>query len=75
MTSRVRRPAESLQTRLEEAARAVEGYKAAHDDEIETRDAIILEAVTAAVPVTLIAEWARLSRPRINQIIAERWPR
>jgi hypothetical protein len=64
-----------LQTRLEEAARAVKGYKAAHDDEVQVRDEIILEADRAGVPVTLIARWAELSRPRINQIIAERWPR
>jgi len=73
--SRIRRPAESLQIRLEEASRAVVGYKDQHDDEIEVRDAIIIEAARAAVPVSHIADWSGLSRPRINQIIAEKWPR
>jgi hypothetical protein len=73
--SRIRHSLESLQSRLEEASRAVEGYKAAHDDEIETRDAIIIEAAQADVPVSHIAKWAHVSRPRVNQIIAEKWPR
>lgn len=73
--SRVRRPAESLQIRLEEASRSVQGYEAAHRDEIEVRDQIILEAVRESVPITLVAAWSGLSRPRINQIIAARWPR
>lgn len=71
----IRRTAGSMQTRLEEAARAVVGYKAQHDDEIEVRDGIILEAAQQAVPVSQIARWAGLSRPRVNQIIAESWPR
>jgi hypothetical protein len=73
--SRIRRTAESLQIRLEEASRAVVGYKQQHDDEVEVRDAIIIEAVAADVPVVHIAQWSDLSRPRINQIIAAKWPR
>jgi hypothetical protein len=73
--SRIRRPAESLQIRLEEAARAVLGYRAELEDEIAVRDKIVLEAAGQSVPVTLIAEWSGLSRPRINQIIADQWPR
>ncbi len=64
-----------MQTRLEESAAAVAAYRAQHEDETEVRDQIILEAAQAAVPVSLIARWAGLSRPRINQIIAEKWPR
>lgn len=71
----IRRSAGSMQSRLQEAARAVVGYKAQHDDEIEVRDAIILEAAQQAIAVSEIARWAGLSRPRVNQIIAERWPR
>lgn len=73
-TSRIRRPAESLQIRLEEAGRAVRGYREQHDDEVAARDAIILEADAAGMPVSHIAEYVGLSRPRINQIIAEHWP-
>lgn len=73
--SRVRRPASSFQIRLEESARAVAGYKGQHDDEIEARDSIILEAVAEGCPVTLVARWAGISRPRVNQIVAEKWPR
>ena len=65
----------TLRIRLEEAARAVRGYKEAHDDEVEVRDGIIIEAVQAEIPVAHIARWCGLSRPRINQIIAENWPR
>jgi hypothetical protein len=74
-STQVRRPLQSLQTRLEESSAAVAAYRAQEEDETEVRDAIILEAVAAEVPVSLVARWARLSRPRINQIIAEKWPR
>lgn len=73
--TRIRKPAGSLQVRLEESSSAVRGYKDQHDDEVTARDAIILEAAAEDVPVSLIARWAGLSRPRINQIIAEKWPR
>lgn len=74
-STQVRRPAESMQIRLEESSAAVVGYGQQQEDEIAVRDEIILEAARAAVPVSLIARWAGLSRPRINQIIAEKWPR
>jgi hypothetical protein len=66
---------ESLLVRLDAAASAVEGYYAQHRDELETRDAIVLLAVEAGIPHAQIANRARVSCPRINQIIARRWPR
>ena len=67
--------AQTLQIRLEESSAAARGYKAQHEDEVSVRDSIILEAVAAEVPISLIARWCELSRPRINQIIADKWPR
>lgn len=64
-----------MQTRLEESSAAVMGYRAQQEDEIEVRDAIILEAAQQAVPVAQIARWAGISRPRVNEIIAAKWPR
>lgn len=66
---------EALLARLQEAATSVEGYYAQYVDEIEVRDKLILEAVQHGTPILQIAPRARLSGPRINQIIARRWPR
>ena len=67
--------AEEILLRLGESAAAVEGYYAQWHDELEVRDAIILEAVEHKIPHSQVAAQGRVSVPRINQIVARRWPR
>jgi hypothetical protein len=67
--------AEEILSRLDVSSAAVEGYYAQWHDELEVRDQIILEAVREGVPWSTVALSGRVSQPRVNQIIAKRWPR
>ena len=75
LRSSYRTEAEEILVRLDESAAAVEGYYAQWHDELEVRDGIILEAVEAQIPHAQISLRGRVSQPRVNQIIAKRWPR
>jgi hypothetical protein len=46
--------------------------RAALDDELEVRDAAIIEAIDAGQVFAEVARWAELSPARLNQIIARR---
>jgi hypothetical protein len=58
--------------RLGEAARTCEGLWQGYEDEKEVRDAIILAASDAGYSDGQLADWARISRQRVQQIIARR---
>jgi hypothetical protein len=70
-----RNQTEGLVVRLQEAAAAVEGYYAQWKDELQLRDALILELVDAGNEILQVAREARVSPCRVNQIIAREWPR
>lgn len=63
---------QGFDVRLAEAARTVEGLYGGYEDERENRDQIILEASNAGYSDAQIASWARVSRQRVQQIIARR---
>lgn len=75
ISSTYKTDADRVLVRLEESSSAVRGYFAQWNDEVEVRDKIILEAVSAGVEILTIARRAQLSDTRIHQIIARRWPR
>jgi len=58
--------------RLMESRTYVDGAYAAWNDELETRDAIILEALDDGYAASRVAEWAGVSRGRLTQIVAHR---
>lgn len=62
----------SFEVRLAEASAAVTGYYGAYLDELEARDAIILEALDEGWPPSQVARWAKVSHGRVVQIVARR---
>lgn len=57
-------------TRLGKCADDVDGYQDGLDDSIETRDKAIVQAIDAGWSGGKVAGWARVSRTRVNQILA-----
>jgi hypothetical protein len=57
-------------TRLGKCADDVDGYQDGLDDSIETRDLAIVQAIDAGFSGGKVAGWSRVSRTRVNQILA-----
>lgn len=61
---------QGFKERLSAAANAVEAIKANYDDELEARNAIVVEALDAGVTRGNAARWAKVDPARITQIVA-----
>ena len=58
--------------RLGAAAEAVEALHASYEDELETRDGLIVRALDEGWTRSQVARWARLSPARVTRVVARR---
>ena len=56
--------------RLGGLADQIEGLEAALGDEMQRRNAAIVEAIDLGWPIQRVAKWSRLSRTRIHKVLA-----
>ena len=62
----------SLEERLSRAAEQCQALRAALDDELELRDALIVEALDGSFTFAQVAAMTGLSKARLNQVVARR---
>lgn len=62
----------SYEDRISRAAGAVGSYLGSYEDEVEIRDALIVEALDAGELRQDVARWAQVSTTRVTQIVARR---